>query len=95
MHGRDRQHRPQPDDEVSDQFGFVSEDGVFCDAGATRAVLTANVGGLGDMRSIAPISLIWAGRSLAAFGGFGCARCLLTVSLVCERGMSEVARSGD
>lgn len=33
-HGRARQHRPQPDGEVSDQLGLVSEVGVFCDAGA-------------------------------------------------------------
>ena len=54
VHGRDRQHRPQPGDEVSDQFGFVSEVGVFCDAGVTRAVLTVNADVLGDRRSLAP-----------------------------------------
>ena len=54
VHGRDRQHRPQSGDEVSDQFGFVSEVGVFCDAGVTRAVLTVNADVLGDRRSLAP-----------------------------------------
>ena len=38
----------QPDDEVSDQFGLVSEVGVFCDAGVTRAVLTAIADVIGD-----------------------------------------------
>ena len=63
MHGRARQHRPQPGGEVSDQLGFVSEVGVFCDAGAKRAVLTAFADVLGDRRSLAASGFFFVGRA--------------------------------
>ena len=86
----------QPDAEVSDQCGWVSESDLFASA-AMQSWSGSRLGRCPGRHAEhrAHNSGVWAGRSLAAHGGFGCARCLLTVSLVCERGMSEVARSGD
>lgn len=72
VHGRDRQHRPQPGDEVSDQLGLVSEVGVSCDAGAnapcSRLLLVS-----------------WPGEASRPLVSSGAPELFLTVSPVCGR----------
>ena len=93
LHGRDRQHRTQPGGEVSDQFGFVSEDGQFRERSALeRNKVQRKISGVNES---CPCSRLLAGgacthragRSLAAYcpsSATGGASRRIAVSCPCE-----------
>ncbi len=89
VHGRDRTHCTQPDGEVSDQFGFVSEVGQIRErslrSDRNLAVLTVNAGVLAGRSLAAYCGVLADMRSIAASGVFGAHEPFPTVSPVCGR----------
>ena len=87
VQGHDRQFRVEPDAEVSDQCGWVSEAGQFCKRSAAKAGRAHGYCGvLGDMRSIAPL-MLWSGPDVVArpLVVWGVPEGFLTVLPVCGR----------